>query len=98
MNSLMNLDESNTDLTGALSNDLFRVVSLQQRGATKAAQRFLQEAKRWAAPLSKRKTKDYVAKIAADIHDAPIDDLSSAKTEKYLMYAVLMQNYSLHAK
>lgn len=44
-------------LAGSPSNDLFRVVSLQQRGSEKAAQRFLAESKRWAEPLAKHAEK-----------------------------------------
>jgi hypothetical protein len=92
------VSESTKNLTGALSNDLFRVVSLQQRGSLAAAERFLQEAKRWANPLRQHKVKNYIIDIATDIDMADVQDISLKKTERYLMYAVLLQNYTLHAQ
>jgi len=95
---MSNVPESTTDLTGALSNDLFRVVSLQQRGSLVASERFLQEAKRWANPLRKHQVKKYITDIATAVDLADAKDLSLGKTERYLMYAVLLQNYTLHAQ
>lgn len=83
-------------LIGSLSNDLFRVASLRQRGADEAASRFLKEAKRWAEPLQKQNVADYIAKIAKDILFLSEDNLSIAEAEKCLMYGVLLQNYALH--
>ena len=90
--------ESTADLTGALSNDLFRVVSLQQRGAVRAAQRFLSESKRWAGQLKHRQEKRYIIQIAEDLDREDEVGLTQEKIEKYLMYAVLLQNYTLHIK
>lgn len=83
-------------LIGSLSNDLFRVASLSQRGSTQAAQRFLLEAKRWAKPLKEHKIAPYIAKIASDITERNENDISIESAEKYLMYGILLQNYSLH--
>lgn len=47
-------------LVGSLSNDLFRVASLAQRGSTRAASRFLQEAQRWSRDLQKHDVAEYV--------------------------------------
>jgi len=85
-----------TLLIGSLSNDLFRVVSLQQRGSETAAKRFLQEAKRWAEPLIHQADKEYIRNIAKDVHQGNSEDLSLATIEKYLMFGVLLQNYALH--
>ncbi len=83
-------------LVGSLSNDLFRVVSLQQRGSIAAAKRFLQEAKRWSKPLAQQAKKRYIKDIADQINQVETNDLSSEAIERYLMYGVLLQNYTLH--
>jgi len=83
-------------LIGSLSNDLFRVASLQQRGSTKAAQKFLEEAKRWAQPLSVLETKKYIKAIAQDVLEFKTSELTLEQAEKYLMFGVLLQNYALH--
>ncbi len=81
-------------LVGSLSNDLFRVASLAQRGSKKASERFSKESKRWAKPLLKKDIPNYLKKIALDISefDDPID---LRRAERLLMYAILLQNYSL---
>jgi len=81
-------------LIGSLSNDLMRVASLTQRGSDQAAERFFVEAKKWAKQLSKYKCKRYILKIILDIQSETT--LSLEKAEKFLMYGVLLQNYSLH--
>lgn len=83
-------------LVGSLSNDLFRVASLSQRGSNKAAQRFLIEAKRWAEQLQDQPVSPYIADIAKDIIQRNDDDVSIESAERYLMYGVLLQNYALH--
>lgn len=83
-------------LVGSLSNDLFRVASLTQRGSTKAALRFLQEAKRWSVPLQEQNVASYIVKIAKGISDQSGDSISMAQAEHYLMSGVLLQNYALH--
>jgi len=94
----MTTTQVTTEFTGALSNDLFRVVSLQQRGSIKAAERFLGEAQRWTKPLLQQNVKKYIATIVQEIDTASHKDLSVEKIERYLMYAVLLQNYTLHTK
>ncbi|KUK79857.1 MAG: hypothetical protein XD95_0071 [Microgenomates bacterium 39_7] len=84
-------------LVGSLSNDLFRVASLAQRGSTKAAIRFLKEAKRWSKDLQEKPTATYINKIAKDISSRDKDDISEESAEQYLMYGILLQNYSLHS-
>lgn len=81
---------------GSLSNDLFRVAKLAYRGSDKAAQRFLQEAKRWSAPLQQSDAKKYITDIARDISLRDDNDISIESAERYLMYGVLLQNYALH--
>lgn len=83
-------------LAGSLSNDLFRVASLTQRGSAQAAERFLTEAKRWSADLQTEPVAEYIRKIAAEVNTDTSSDISEATAEKYLMYGVLLQNYCLH--
>ncbi|MDQ3008025.1 MAG: hypothetical protein M3Q81_00340 [bacterium] len=85
-------------LAGSLSNDLFRVATLAQRGSAQAAMRFLKEAQRWSNDLQELPTKEYIKKIAQDISATKEDDISTADSEKYLMYGVLLQNFCLHYK
>ncbi|HEX7017552.1 MAG TPA: hypothetical protein VF209_01435 [Patescibacteria group bacterium] len=80
-------------LIGSLSNDLLRVATLTQRGSNQAAERFFLEAKKWAEELSNHELKEYIAKIVKDIQSETSLTLESA--EKFLMYSILLQNYSL---
>ncbi|KXK08920.1 MAG: hypothetical protein UZ21_OP11001000479 [Microgenomates bacterium OLB22] len=82
----------------SLSNDLFRVASLSQRGSHQAAQKFLIEAKRWALPLKNHVTPNYISNIVRDVSSRTDSDISLASAEQYLMYGILLQNYTLHAK
>lgn len=83
-------------LVGSLSNDLFRVASLKQRGANKAAPRFLQEAKKWAEPLATQSDREYIRKIAKRVVAAEVTNISLAEAELYLMFGILLQNHALH--
>lgn len=83
-------------LVGSLSNDLFRVASLKQRGANKAAPRFLQEAKKWAEPLATQSDREYIRKIAKRVVAAKVTNISLAEAELYLMFGILLQNHALH--
>ena len=85
-------------LIGSLSNDLFRVASLTQRGSTKTATRFLHEAKRWSNSIQDHKVPLYVQSIANQVSDYTEELIDIETAEKYLMYAVLLQNYTLHHK
>jgi hypothetical protein len=81
-------------LVGSLSNDLLRVANLSYRGSDKAAAQFYSEARRWAVELKNQPVKDYIKDIAVQIDSQPL--LDSEMAETYLMYSVLLQNYSLH--
>ena len=81
-------------LIGSLSNDLMRVASLTQRGSNEAAHTFFVEAKKWAEQLSKYTFKKYILQIIQDIQTETT--LSLEKAETFLMYGILLQNYSLH--
>lgn len=83
-------------LAGSLSNDLFRVAALSQRGSVAAASRFLIEAKKWSNQLQHKTVANYVKNIAIDISSREDFDITEASAEKYLMYGVLLQNYCLH--
>ncbi len=83
-------------LAGSLSNDLFRVASLAQRGSNKAASRFLEEAQKWSSVLKKHEVPPYILKIVQDLSSRNKDDISLNSAEKYLMYGILLQNYALH--
>lgn len=82
-------------LVGSLSNDMFRVANLRQRGSTVAAKRFLVEAKRWASELQHQEVAGYIRKITEDVVNKESGDISEAEAERYLMYGVLLQNYTL---
>lgn len=90
------MDKKTLLLVGSLSNDLFRIANLTQRGNIKGASRFLSEAKRWAKPLKSASVKPYIQSIAADINNEPESEITLARAETYLMYGVLLQNYALH--
>ncbi len=85
-------------LVGSLSNDLFRVAVLTQRGSYPSATRFLHEAKRWSRQLITTDVKPYIIKIATEITNESKERLSLETAEKYLMYGVLLQNYALCMK
>lgn len=85
-------------LAGSLSNDLFRVASLAQRGSTKAALRFLKEAKRWSEPLEKKSIAPYIVKIAKAVSAQNGESISLAQAEHFLMQGVLLQNFALRLK
>ncbi|MBI5358230.1 hypothetical protein HZB69_01200 [Candidatus Amesbacteria bacterium] len=84
-------------LVGSLSNDLFRVATLRQRGANKAASRFLVEAKRWAEPLLTQLDKVYLKSIANKVLNSDPVNITLVDAEYYLMYGVLLQNHALHS-
>jgi hypothetical protein len=85
-------------LIGSLSNGMFRVASLAQRGSTKAASRFLLAAQRWARNLKEPDVAEYIAKMVRDIAHREADDISLVSAERYLMCGVLLQNYALQSE
>lgn len=89
---------SNTQiLIGSLSNDLLRVANMVVRGSDKGAMRFFIEAQKWNTELKNHKLKPYIQKIIADVDNEKNENiLDMAKAEKYLMYSILLQNYSVH--
>lgn len=81
-------------LIGSLSNDLYRVVSLYQRGSIVGAHRFLHEAKKWASQLTGHQVKDYIRKIIIEVSDIDENKLNESTAEALLMNSILLQNYS----
>ncbi|MBI4215449.1 MAG: hypothetical protein HY602_01875, partial [Parcubacteria group bacterium] len=85
-------------LIGSLSNDLYRVSYLTQRGSLTAAKKFWQQANRWIEDLDRAKVKPYIRKIISDVKNQPMRNVFTAESaEKYLMYSTLLQNYALHS-
>ncbi len=82
-------------LIGSLSNDLMRVASLIQRGSHVGAEKFYEQAQRWASQLGTLELKQYIQKIITELNTTT-QVLNLATAEKLLMYSVLLQNYSLH--
>lgn len=76
---------------------LFDISARQAPTSSNAAGRFLKEAVRWADPLQKLDVADYVLDIAKDVLARGDDDISMEMAERYLMYGVLLQNYSRHS-
>ena len=90
------MNETNL-VIGSLSNDLLRVANMIARGSNKGALRFFAQAQKWNCQLKKAPLKTYIQKIIADIDsENAAKILNMAKAEKFLMYSVLLQNYSLH--
>lgn len=83
-------------LIGSLSNDLYRVACLTQRGSTKAAEKFWVQVGRWINQLDNANLKPYIRKIILDIRARlNSNSLDIELAEKYLMYSILLQNYTL---
>lgn len=84
-------------LLGSLSNDLMRVASLIQRGSEKGAEKFYEQAQRWLVQLDGMNVKPYIQKIITDllINKQSLDLVTA---DRFLMYGILLQNYSLHEK
>ena len=84
-------------LIGSLSNDLYRVAGLMQRGSFKAAETFWRQSRRWIDDLKTAEVSDYIHKIITDLDNlGRKDKLNMAEAEKCLMYSILLQNYALH--
>lgn len=83
-------------LIGSLSNDLYRVAYLTQRGSIKAAEKFWQQSGRWVKDLESAQVKPYVKKIILEIKsNLDSNSLTTETAERYLMYSILLQNYAL---
>ena len=84
-------------LIGSLSNDLYRIACLTQRGSLKAAAQFLKHSQRWVRELKSKKVKNYIKTILIDLDNKKgQQQLNIKQAEKYLTYSILLQNYTLH--
>lgn len=83
-------------LIGSLSNDLYRVAGLINRGSDKAALKFWQESKKWSSQLKNHSLEKYISDIVFDLDGKNEVIFSQSLAEKLLMYSVLLQNYALH--
>ena len=82
-------------IAGALSNDLFRLANMAHKKSEKGAVVFLREAKKRSGELEVMKKPEYIANIVRNIKSRSSNDVSPKSAETYLMYAILLQNYSL---
>ena len=84
-------------LLGSIASDLYRVAMFAHRKSHKAAARFLQEAHRWRKDVKDDSIKPYIRKLLGELDTYKSyqpDRLDIA--EKYLMFSVILQNYTLH--
>lgn len=83
-------------LIGSLSNDLSRVATMIYRKSS-TAEIFFHEMFRWVKKLDTASLKPYIQGILLDIksHEQNLQH-TQARAETYLMYSILLQNYSLH--
>lgn len=86
------MTDETRQLLGALSNDLYRVATHTYHKSPSAT-RFLSESQRWIEQLKNHTLPPYINNLIQDIGDTT-PDLATA--EKYLMYSILLQNYTLH--
>ena len=85
-------------LIGSLSNDLSRVANMMYRKSP-SAEVFFREMFRWVNKLDINSVKPYIQEILSDIKSHEHHpQYSQERAETYLMYSVLLQNYSLHIK
>lgn len=86
-------------LIGSLSNDLYRVACLTERGSVKGAEKFWVQAGRWVNELDNANLKPYIRKIILDIKARlNSNSLTMELAERYLMYSILLQNYGMRYK
>lgn len=86
-------------LIGSLSNDLYRVACLIQRGSVKGAEKFWIQAGRWVKELDDANLKPYIRKIILDIKARLNSNSFSLETaERDLVYSILLQNYGMRYK
>ncbi|MDP1722013.1 MAG: hypothetical protein Q8L37_02280 [Candidatus Gottesmanbacteria bacterium] len=85
-------------LIGSLSNDLSRVANMMYRKSS-SAEIFFHEMFRWINALDTAPIKPYIQTILKDLksheHHPQFTD---ERAETYLMYSVILQNYTLRIK
>lgn len=83
-------------LIGSLSNDLSRVATMIYRKSS-GAETFFHEMFRWVNALDTASVKPYIQAIISDLKSHEHDpQYTQERAETYLMYSILLQNYSLH--
>lgn len=83
-------------LIGSLSNDLSRVANMMYRKSS-SAETFFHEMFRWIKAIEIASVKPYIQAILNDLKSHEHDPQHSEKrAETYLMYSILLQNYTLH--
>ena len=85
-------------LIGSLSNDLSRVANMIYRKSS-GAEIFFREIFRWIKALDNKSVKPYIQAILEDLKSHELHpQYTQERAETYLMYSILLQNYSLHMK
>ncbi len=83
-------------LIGSLSNDLSRVANMMYRKSS-SAETFFREMYRWIKALETAPVKPYIQYILKDLKSHEYHpQYSQERAETYLMYSIILQNYSLH--
>ena len=79
---------------GALSNDLYRVAILLNRGSLEGARRFRMESNKRLSEVKMDGLKPYLKKIVDQIkHVNSYPDIDPYYADDYLMYSIQLQNY-----
>lgn len=85
-------------LIGSLSNDLSRTANMIYRKSS-GAEIFFREMFRWIKVIDTASVKPYIQTILADLQTHEENpQYTEERAETYLMYSILLQNYSLHMK
>ncbi len=79
---------------GALSNDLYRVAILLNRGSQTGAERFRTESDKRLSEIQTDGLKPYLKKIISQVKSMNRHpDLDPYLADDYLMYSIQLQNY-----
>ncbi|MBI5613542.1 hypothetical protein HY947_01325 [Candidatus Gottesmanbacteria bacterium] len=83
-------------LIGSLSNDLARVANMMYRKSSNT-EVFFHEMFRWVNQIHSTNIKPYIQTILSDIRShEKHPQYTKERAETYLMYSILLQNYTLH--
>ncbi len=90
------MHDSQLEIIGALSNDLYRIAELSARGSDKAALRFAEEAQKRVLEVSPDQLPHYLQQRLVALSKA-IQDFSTTASkylaEDLLMHSILLSNY-----
>lgn len=83
-------------LIGSLSNDLSRTANMMYRKSP-SAETFFHEMFRWIKVIDTASVKPYIQTILKTLksHEGNLQ-YTDDRAETYLMYSILLQNYTLH--